>query len=135
PYPNTGGDTALERELQLARELGVEPVQPGDSAFDDTIESGRVKWAVDESGNLLFVPASAQGQEISHTVLTGGEPVLAAGEADIVPDGEGGYLVLEVTRQSGHFQPTVESLDTGVSAFRANGLTVPEDSIHPEIDR
>jgi hypothetical protein len=64
------------------------------------------------------------GDEISHAVLTGGRPVLAAGEADIagVP---GQYFGTEITNWSGHFLPSEESLAIGRAAFAEAGIEFP----------
>jgi hypothetical protein len=42
---------------------------------------------VTESGELLVTPKFIKGTEISHAVLSGGKPVLAAGEAEVAVAG------------------------------------------------
>ncbi|KYF82471.1 hypothetical protein BE20_55570 [Sorangium cellulosum] len=120
----------LPQELRLAERMGVTPMRAGDPGFDEMINSGPVKWAVNEDGELLFIPHSVQQQEIAHPVLTGGRPVLAAGEADIA-GGDGSYFALGISNKSGHFTPSTSSLATGTRAFEENGIVVPPSSINP----
>ncbi|PJI95128.1 intein [Luteimicrobium subarcticum] len=114
---------SLERELALADRLGVVPIAPGSGAFDDAISEGTVKWAVREDKSLVIIPKHVHGQEISHSTLTRGGPVLAAGEADIAGTAADGYLGLEINYHSGHFLPSETSLDLGRSAFSAAGVS------------
>jgi hypothetical protein len=58
-------------------------------------------------------------------LLSGGDPVLAAGEAQIV-GWEGRYYGRDITYHSGHFQPGEESLDIGINAFRDVGIEFDE---------
>jgi RHS repeat-associated protein len=100
----------LDMELRSAKNLGVEPMSPDDPGFEDLVNGGKVKWAVTKEGDLKFIPHDVNGTEIYHTVITGGEPVLAAGEADI--SGAGGqYWVTEITYHSGHYLPDMNSLE------------------------
>jgi RHS repeat-associated protein len=133
PFENHMPDQ-LEQELADAERLGVTPMRPGDPGFDELVNSGRVKWAVNENGELLFIPHTVGDTEIAHSVLTGGNPVLAAGEADIAGAGST-FIATDVTRQSGHFQPSEGSLDTGVAAMRDSGIQVPPSSVNPTIER
>jgi hypothetical protein len=80
-----------------------------------------VKWAVLEDGSLVVMPKNAGGVELKHSVLSGGRPVRAAGEADIA-GGNGNYFGLEINNNSGHFRPSQESLQIGVVAFRSFGI-------------
>lgn len=125
----------LEAELQDAEALGVRPVKPTDPEFADVVNSGRVKWAINEQGELVVLPHTVEGTEISHSVLTGGRPVIAAGEAEIASSGtsvsSGTAHGLEITPQSGHFNygndaATNESvLALGRAAFAKFGITFP----------
>ncbi|MFD7771423.1 polymorphic toxin-type HINT domain-containing protein [Streptomyces sp. NPDC059787] len=120
-FPNTMPAT-LDRELSLADRLGVKPVSPGSAGFDSAVGSGTVKWAVREDGSLVVVPKFANGQEISHSVLTRGAPVRAAGEAEIAGSSRDGFFALEINNHSGHFLPSSESLQIGKDAFTAAGV-------------
>ncbi|SDW83062.1 RHS repeat-associated core domain-containing protein [Saccharopolyspora shandongensis] len=119
-FPNQMPDT-LDQELALAEQLGVSPTSPGTPEFDSMINDGQIKWAVTEDGELRAIPKHVNGQEISHSVLTNGNPVQAAGEANIA-GGNGGYFGLEVNNHSGHFRPSDSSLDVGRDAFRQHGI-------------
>ncbi|MEU2134582.1 polymorphic toxin-type HINT domain-containing protein, partial [Streptomyces sp. NPDC018352] len=112
----------LGRELALAERLGVKPSGAGSAGFDSAVASGTVKWAVREDGSLVVIPKFVNGQEISHSVLTRGAPVRAAGEADIAGSSGDGYFGLEINNHSGHFLPSTESLQVGRDAFGAAGV-------------
>ncbi|MFJ9823669.1 polymorphic toxin-type HINT domain-containing protein [Streptomyces sp. NPDC101160] len=120
-FPNTMPGT-LDRELALADRLGVTPAGPGSAGFDSAISSGAVKWAVREDGSLVIMPKFVNGQEISHSVLTRGAPVRAAGEADIAGSVGDGYFGLDINNHSGHFLPSSESLEIGKEAFASAGI-------------
>jgi RHS repeat-associated protein len=128
PFPNRMGGS-LSSELALAERLGVEVSVPGTPAFDEAINAGTVKWAVLDDGSLAVMPKFVAGQEISHSVLSGGAPVLAAGEADIAGSAADGYFGLGINRHSGHFQPSADSLQTGVDKFSEKGIPFSPDSI------
>ncbi|HLP91156.1 MAG TPA: DUF4157 domain-containing protein [Nostocaceae cyanobacterium] len=113
----------LQSELKLANRLGVKPVKFGDPNFDSIINEGTIKWAVTTDNELVIIPKNVGNSEISHSVLSGGKPVLAAGEAEIV-GGSGQYLLLEINNHSGHYQPTGDSLDIGIEAFKKQGIDV-----------
>ncbi|MDX2562516.1 DUF6531 domain-containing protein [Streptomyces sp. TX20-6-3] len=113
----------LERELADAERLGVKPMRVGDPGFDDVINSGTVKWAVTEEGELVFIPKNVQGIELKHPVLTNGAPVRAAGEAEIA-GGSGNYFGMEINNQSGHYWPSQESLEIGKEAFDRAGIPI-----------
>ncbi|MET8753940.1 putative T7SS-secreted protein [Streptomyces sp. NPDC004667] len=113
----------LTRELADAERLGVKPIRVGEEGFDDMINSGTVKWAVTEEGELVFMPKHVQGTELKHPVLTNGAPVLAAGEAEIAGS-SGNYFGMQINRQSGHYWPSQESLDTGKEAFERAGIPI-----------
>jgi len=61
---------------------------------------------------------------VAHTAITGGAPVLAAGEAEIAGSA-GNYFGLEITNNSGHYLPSPESLEIGRSAFENAGIVFP----------
>ena len=89
--------------------------------FDDVINEGTVKWAVSVHGEVKLVPKILNGDEISHTVIFQGDPVIAAGEADIVGL-QGEYLLLTISYHSGHYLPSAESLGIGIQAFAKAGI-------------
>ncbi|MDG9702411.1 putative T7SS-secreted protein [Streptomyces sp. DH37] len=118
----------LDRELSQADRLGVTPTRPGSPDFDRVIGEGTVKWAVDESGNLAVIPKFVDGQEVYHPVITGGRPVLAAGEADIA-GWDGNYWGAALNNRSGHFTPSDASLDVGREAFERAGIVFDPSSV------
>ncbi|MCB8763054.1 hypothetical protein [Planktothrix agardhii] len=112
----------LNDELRSAEDLGIRPIKVGESGFDDIINEGTVKWAVTTKLELFVIPKFLDvSNEIYHTVITLGEPVLAAGEAEIVGS-NGLYILLTISNHSGHFRPTSESLELGITAFRQQGV-------------
>jgi hypothetical protein len=119
-FPNTRPQD-LHEELGQAESLGVKPIKAGEPGFDAVINSGTVKWAVTTEGELVIVPKWVQGTEISHSVLTGGRPVLAAGEAEIFGS-NGQYYFTNMTNHSGHFMPSESSLEIGRRAFIEMGI-------------
>jgi hypothetical protein len=70
----------------------------------------------------LVTPKRVQGVEIYHSVLTSGEPVLAAGEANIAGFG-GTYWGLTINNHSGHYRPSVQSVEIGRQLFESWGIT------------
>ncbi|MEJ3745834.1 polymorphic toxin-type HINT domain-containing protein [Actinomycetes bacterium KLBMP 9797] len=127
-FPNKMAD-GLAAELELADDLGVRPVRLATAGFDATIEQGTLKWVITLDGSILVMPKTVQGQEIAHTALTRGNPVLAAGEAEIA-GGSGLYWGLEISNHSGHFQPSRASLDFAVRVFHDAGIDFDPGSIH-----
>jgi hypothetical protein len=122
PFPNQL-PKSLAEELRTAERLGVKPIAPdGTQAFDNLINTGeKLKWAVLEDGTLVVVPKYVQGVEISHSVLSRGAAVRAAGEAEIAGAG-GRYYGLSINNHSGHFRPSAESLEIGRELFRRYGI-------------
>ncbi|MFB6711749.1 Hint domain-containing protein [Streptomyces sp. NPDC056237] len=104
-FPNKMPGTLAE-ELAVAERLGIKPAKPGTADFDRFIDfegSGDiVKWAVLEDGQLVIMPKTVGGNELSHPVLSGGAKVQAAGEAQIAGGG-GQYFGLEINSHSGHY--------------------------------
>jgi hypothetical protein len=122
---------SLPEELAAAEQLGVRPIEPSDPSFRELVNEGQIKWAVTEEGQLRVIPHTVQNTEISHTVLTGGRPVLAAGEANIATGGKQ-TIGLEITPRSGHYnQGNDEAANAGVvelgrAAFRRFGIEFPD---------
>jgi hypothetical protein len=119
----------LAWELSEAEALGVEITMPGTPAFDSAIDSGKVKWAVLADGRLVVMSLEIDGVEIYHSVLSGGEPVQAAGEALIAGSVAAGYFGLMIDNYSGHFRPTDDSVRIGRTAFERSGVTFPNDEL------
>jgi len=115
----------LDQELSRARQLGVKPASPGSEGFDAALRSGTVKWAVLEDGTLVVVPKFVNGVEIAHSVLSGGAPVRAVGEAEVAGSADTGYFGLEINNHSGHFLPPDESVQTGMNSFAEVGIEFP----------
>lgn len=124
-------DAIKDIELEQAEQLGVRPVSPGQAGFDETIGSGTVKWAIGEDGTIRVMPKHVNGQEIYHSVLFGGAPVRAAGEADIA-GGAGTYFGLRISNHSGHYLPCNCSLDYAVGAFGEAGIPFAPGSVKYE---
>ncbi|MGW0703712.1 DUF6531 domain-containing protein, partial [Streptomyces sp. NPDC002867] len=120
PYENQLPNE-LAGELADAERLGVKPLRVGDDGFDEAINSGTVKWAVNENGDLLVIPKHVNGVELKHPVLTEGGPVRAAGEAEIA-GGQGSYFGMGLNNNSGHYKPSIESLEIGREAFERAGI-------------
>jgi hypothetical protein len=87
--------------------------------------AGVIKWAVTKGLGLRIMPSDCRHDNLYHSLLSGGDPVLAAGEAQIV-GWEGRYYGRYITYHSGHFQPGEESLDIGINAFRDVGIEFDE---------
>ena len=115
----------LDQELQVANNLGIVPSSITDQQFDEIIAQGRVKWGINVTGKLLFIPEFFNSQEIYHTVLFQGNSVLAAGLADIVGI-QGRYLLLWLSNYSGHYRPTAASLEFGKEAFQRAGIDISQ---------
>jgi RHS repeat-associated protein len=121
PFPNTMSGT-LDQELATAQRLGVAPAVAGSAGFESALSSGTIKWAVLQDGSLVVIPKFANGVEISHSVLSGGASVRAAGEAEVAGSAKAGYFGLDINYHSGHFQPSSGSLQIGIDAFAAAGV-------------
>jgi len=130
-FPNQQPET-LPQEQELAQRLGVRPTEPSDPGFNEVANSGSIKWAVTEEGQLLTIPHTVEGQEISHAVITGGKPVIAAGEANVAVSGRIRFGT-EITTRSGHFLHGADEgtnasvLEIGRTAFRKFGIEFPND--------
>lgn len=71
---------------------------------------------------------AADGTEISHAILTGGKPVVTAGEAQIAGNAKAGYWGIDIDNNSGHFlnDATIEQneclRDIAKNAFMGFGI-------------
>lgn len=115
----------LAAEQAEASAFGVIP-QSGIDAVEK-LANQKIKWAVTEGGELVVIPHSpALGVEISHAVLSAGNPVKAAGEAFVMKT-ESGLVGDFISSYSGHFfkgksAEGAAALPTGESAFDAIGI-------------
>jgi hypothetical protein len=111
----------LQAELDKAQSLGIEPMHVDDQRLEDFANAGLIKWAVTPSGELLVVPHTVREEEIAHSVLTNGGPVLAAGVADIAIDIDVDYHDIEgfsISNQSSDYPIDPKSLEIGIQAFQ-----------------
>jgi len=88
----------LADELRVAESLGVKAMRVGEAGFAEAANAGTVKWVVTAKGELLVVPKYVNGQEIAHSVLSGGGAVSAAGEAEIAVNGSQ-YFLIDITEK------------------------------------
>jgi RHS repeat-associated protein len=114
----------LAEEMATAARVGAKPIPFGAKGTSTIVNSGTIKYVVTESGELIISPHTINGVEISHAVLSGGRPVLAAGQADIVASA-GKMFGIDISRHSGHFMPTEESLAIAREAFKKCGVVFP----------
>jgi hypothetical protein len=114
----------LAGELADAAKVGVKPIRFGDPAFNEAVNGGTIKYIVTESGEVLITPHTVTGVEISHAVLSNGQNVVAAGEAEIAAAGSK-YVGIDLNYQSGHFMPTAKSLQAAREAFAKISITFP----------
>ncbi|MCE9668374.1 hypothetical protein LY474_11175 [Myxococcus stipitatus] len=120
----------LERELEIARKLGVQPATVDSPDFARYAQTERIKWVVTEEGQLKIVPHTWQSVEITHAVASGGRPVLAAGEAELAVHGSTRFGI-RITSHSDHY---LKGASKGVSemvvrigrqAFSQFGIVFP----------
>jgi len=116
--------TELAHELAEARSVGIVPIRVDDAEFAGIANAGTTKWAVIENRELLIVPKYVDTIEIKHTELSNGNPVWAAGEADIAITNNRMFGI-EINHYSGHYRPNIESLEIGRAAFAAYGIEFP----------
>ncbi len=111
----------LPIELNSAENLGVKPVKPGEPGFDQIVNEGTIKWVVTPEGELYIIPHTVKGVEIYHTVINGGGPVIAAGEAEIA-GADGVYVLIDINNYSGHYKPDAGSEEIGREVFNMFGI-------------
>ena len=127
--------SSLEVEMAAVGETGFEPMSPKDPAFDrarETWEEGgdAVNYVVTEQGELKVGPQKVGDVHIHHSVLAGGEPVLAAGQVQLAAD-----RVISLDNESGHYHPSAESLDVAARAWEDAGFMVSERALRSSLDR
>ena len=105
-------------------------MRPSDPGFEDLVNSGPIKWVVTANGELLAIPHTVDGQEISHAVASGGQPVQGAGEANIASSG-GQAVGLDIDPHSGHYlngatpEQSAAAEQAGRDAFAQHGIQFP----------
>ncbi|MBX7470469.1 hypothetical protein K1Y80_30875 [Streptomyces sp. MAG02] len=117
----------LALEMMEADFAGVAPMTAGTPEFAQaTSDGGRFLWAVGENGTLHIMP-DAPG--LHHTVMTGGNSVIGAGQVTITSRG----VVSYIDNRTGHYTPcpacAAQFLQQGVSAFEQAGVRVPLSAI------
>lgn len=109
----------LAAETAAAARVGAVPIRATAESLAGVANSGTLKWVVTEGGELVISPHTVKGVEISHAVLSGGKPVLAAGHAEIAAGG-GKLVGIDINALSGHFGEGV--VDVGKAAFARLGI-------------
>jgi hypothetical protein len=121
----------FKEEIAAAASMGVTPVEITTLASVAEIGAGgRVfKWVVSKDGRLMGVPRLDKGDVwrgkvaeandlIKHTTASGGQPVLAAGNARVHGDR------VMIDRRSGHYRPDAASMEIARAKFIAAGFRV-----------
>lgn len=144
PHDHATGDEPLEHttysnrlpeqfqaDLEDAERLGAEPMSPDDPRFDELrqqaeAEAEPLNYVVTEQGELIVGPSRVGGKEIRHSVLADGEPVRAAGQVDLA-----GNTVTYIDNDSGHYQPSADSLTVATDSWERAGFTVWDRAAHP----
>ena len=105
----------LAAELETAEILGISSMHVDDPDFRQLANDGPIKWVVTQGGDLLVA-----SNVVAHTVLTNGEAVIAAGEAEVEVNGH--KRGLAINTKSDHYQADERSLEIGRRAFEAFGV-------------
>jgi hypothetical protein len=102
---------------EVEREQSRVYVDGGKLTHGDSTPLGDGKWifVVDRDGRLIAAPPRAG--VIHHSSLSGGKPVLMAGEFEIVAG-----KVTVITNQSGHFRPSTAVFERFLVGLREQGL-------------
>ncbi|WP_185236280.1 chitinase N-terminal domain-containing protein [Teredinibacter franksiae] len=119
---------SLSQEMQAAKNVGANPmVAARGTQMEGLVNQGTIKWVVNSRGQLIVSSHTVRGQEISHAVLSGGRPVMAAGQAEIAAS-NGQFIGMRITTHSGHFMrgtsaaQNARAMQVGVDAFRKIGI-------------
>ncbi len=121
----------LAREQAAARQVGVAPVEIPSEDFETLAAAGvRMIFVVLSDSRLVVAPRRQHNENISHAVLSDGNPVLAAGEFD-VEFREAEIIVSAINNMSGHYQPAANVLEMAREAFDAAGISVRPDAVNP----
>ena len=120
----------LPAEQEAARRAGVVPAEVPGPAFDALATEGERMVYVVAGGRLVVSKRRAMGENITHAVLADGGPVQAAGEFEVVEEGET-VVVAALNNMSGHYRPDADSLSVAKEAFEARSLPIRSGSIRP----
>ncbi|MEV7211741.1 polymorphic toxin-type HINT domain-containing protein [Kitasatospora cineracea] len=125
PVKNSKADD-LPFEQMAADFEGVAKISAGTPEFTQAAAgNGSYLWTVGEGGELNMVRSSPG---IHHTIASGGEPVMAAGQVTF-----NGGRVTSFDNMTGHYTPTPECacvfIQRGVDAFAAQGVRIPLNAI------
>jgi len=121
----------LAEEVNDAHSAGVKWVACPGPEFDRLVGyTDRFIFVVAETRQLIVAPQLANGFEIRHSVLADGNPVLAAGELEVI-HGAGLKYVTDLTSKSGHYDPRGACLDLVVELLIGLGYHVPDDAVRP----
>ncbi|MFF1867816.1 polymorphic toxin-type HINT domain-containing protein [Kitasatospora herbaricolor] len=125
PVKNSKADD-LPFEQMAADFEGVTKISAGTPEFTQAAAgNGSYLWTVGEGGELNMVRSSPG---IHHTIASGGEPVMAAGQVTF-----NGGRVTSFDNMTGHYTPTPECacvfIQRGVDAFAAQGVRIPLNAI------
>ena len=85
-------------------------------------------FVVSLDGSLVAAPRRQRNEDISHTVLSGGGPVLAAGEFSVAFRGSE-IVVSALNDMSGHYKPGTDGLAVAQDAFEAAGISILADAV------
>lgn len=79
-------------------------------------------------GRLVAAPRRQLDENISHAVLSNGDPVLAAGEFSVGFHGSQ-TVIAALNDMSGHYKPGADGLAVAQEAFETAGFSVSPDAI------
>jgi hypothetical protein len=112
-------------ELADAQHVGLNPATCPSVEFDLLANTEpRLVYVVTEQRALVVAQLTFRGLDVRHSVLAGGRDVLAAGEISLVDLGGGTKQVLDLTHQSGHYQPHIDCLHVAADVLRDLGFEV-----------
>ena len=95
----------LQAEHEAARRAGVVPADVPGAAFHALAAEGERMIYVLVGGRLVVSRRRSMGENITHAVLADGGPVQAAGEFEVVEEGDA-MVVTALNNMSGHYRPT-----------------------------
>lgn len=117
----------LEAELREAARLGIRGIAAPSDEFDELAATGeQLIYVVLRSRKLVV--CEAVGHPANHSVLAGGDPVIAAGELSLLVY-HGERTVLSVNAISGHYMPGPDCLAIVCEVLQGLGFTVPETAL------
>jgi hypothetical protein len=93
-------------------------------------EGDRLVFVVTEDRALVVARQVFKGFEIRHPVLALAQPVLTAGEIEVIHAGAT-KLVTDLTNKSGHYEPHADSLVVAVDVLLRLGYDVPPTVVRP----